>query len=212
MGADFIDVGFGQCRLEGGTDRNDEYHHGVGSDRCRTICDETGDCVGYAVSSYGNCMVWHCTGCQVHADGNQWGNAHCMAKQLAPPVLRLDGVARLGSHIEVVAAYGRNELLDDVASTEISDNGEGNFHRECWNDGNCRDDGADICEWCGEHDGASMYCCRQDWSYSPGHACYEANFGSLVGQHHCVTPATHETSAPMPAPAPTPVPLPALRR
>merc|ERR1712048_709129 len=80
-----------------------------------------------------------------------------------------------------------------------------NLHQECWSVGGCRDDGAAVCEWCGEHGGVSMYCCRQDWPYSPGHNCYNAGFGTHKGYHHCVTPASVD---PPPTPAPTPAPTP----
>merc|ERR1711879_1017881 len=87
-----------------------------------------------------------------------------------------------------------------------------NLHQECWDAGGCRNDGAAVCEWCGEHGGVSMYCCRQDWPYSPGHKCYNAGFGTHEG-HHCVTPASVDTPpTPAPSPAPTPVPAPALRK
>merc|ERR1711920_1127444 len=99
-----------------------------------------------------------------------------------------------------------------------------NLHQECWTTGGCRDDGAAVCEWCGEHGGVSMYCCRQDWPYSPGHNCYNAGFGTHKGHHVCVTPAsvdppptpaptatttataTTTTRAPSPTPAPSPAP------
>merc|ERR1712087_79974 len=73
-----------------------------------------------------------------------------------------------------------------------------NFNQECWSVGGCRDDGAAVCDWCGEHGGVSMYCCRQDWPYSLGHNCYNAGFGTH-GMHRCVTPAS--VNAP-PSPAP----------
>merc|ERR1712187_708328 len=92
--------------------------------------------------------------------------------------------------------------------------GTDNLHQECWTVGGCRDDGAAVCEWCGEHGGVPMYCCRQDWPYSPGHKCYNAGFGNHAG-HQCVTPASVDTPpipAPSPAltPAPSPAPTPAL--
>merc|ERR1711879_518218 len=79
-----------------------------------------------------------------------------------------------------------------------------NLHQECWDAGGCRNDGAAVCEWCVEHGGVSMYCCRQDWPYSRGHSCYNAGFGTHKGHHVCVTPA--------PSLAPTPAPTPALRK
>merc|ERR1712217_529922 len=72
-----------------------------------------------------------------------------------------------------------------------------NFNQECWSVGGCRDDGAAVCEWCGEHGGVSMYCCRQDWPYPPGHNCYNADFGTY-GMHRCVTAAS--VNPPSPAP------------
>merc|ERR1712060_336954 len=87
------------------------------------------------------------------------------------------------------------------------------LHQECWAVGGCRDDGAAVCEWCGEHGGVSMYCCRQDWPYSPGHTCYNAGFGTQMWPHVCVTPASVD---PPPTPAPSPVltttQTPALRK
>merc|ERR1711920_50155 len=84
-----------------------------------------------------------------------------------------------------------------------------NFNQECWSVGGCRDDGAAVCEWCGEHGGVSMYCCRQDWPYSLGHNCYNADFGTH-GAHRCVTPASvNPPPSPTPRADPTAEPTPA---
>jgi len=62
-----------------------------------------------------------------------------------------------------------------------------NFHKLCWTSLGCQDDGKNVCTGCGQHEGQDMFCCRQDWTYAPGHNCYEANYGPKYG-HRCVTP------------------------
>ena len=62
-----------------------------------------------------------------------------------------------------------------------------NYHQECWSSaGQCRDNGASVCSWCGIHEGAQQYCCASSETYGAGHACENAIFSSAA-YHHCVT-------------------------
>jgi len=70
------------------------------------------------------------------------------------------------------------------------------LHAECWNQGRCKDDGAELCNWCGTHDGSAMYCCRKDWlqNYPEGHNCHDAIFPSHQIKHHICTPSAATTT------------------
>merc|ERR1712232_334264 len=99
-----------------------------------------------------------------------------------------------------------------AASTAIASPTVDRLHKECWTVGGCRDDGADICGWCGSHDGSHMYCCRRDWTYAQEHNCHGANFAA-ENKHSCATvQAAHSTPTIGPTAAPTPMltPTPAL--
>lgn len=72
-----------------------------------------------------------------------------------------------------------------LGSTAVADN----YHQECWTSGACVDNGVNVCNWCGIHEGRQMYCCiSRPGAYQIGDHCHDADFGSVVG-HHCVTPA-----------------------
>lgn len=60
-----------------------------------------------------------------------------------------------------------------------------NHHEECWVAGDCKDNGANYCSWCGMRNGSAMYCCSRDVVYQVGDNCYSADF-SLEGGHRCV--------------------------
>jgi len=87
-----------------------------------------------------------------------------------------------------------------------------NYHEECWYGGDCKNDGASVCNWCGLHNNSTMYCCHRDRIYELGHNCYGAVLAA-ESQHRCAvkvttlegtvaSTATTSTAAPTQAPPP----------
>jgi len=87
-----------------------------------------------------------------------------------------------------------------------------NYHEECWYGGDCKNDGASVCNWCGLHNNSTMYCCHRDRIYELGHNCYGADLAA-ESQHRCAvkvttlegtvaSTATASTAAPTQAPPP----------
>jgi len=68
-------------------------------------------------------------------------------------------------------------------------------HQECWTAGGCKDNGKNFCPWCGQHNGALMYCCGKGTTYSKTHACSGATFNQKLATHHCVAPGKTSTAS-----------------
>ena len=51
---------------------------------------------------------------------------------------------------------------------------------------NCVDDGT-ICEYCGKHDGQTMYCCDKTWEYEDYQMCHGVTYSDTADYNYqCV--------------------------
>jgi len=78
--SDFVNIGYGKCR-SCGRDPRHVYKHGQGGS-CEQMCRGDGNCCGYSVSKYSNCLLWY--ECGMLAPGGhaaEWGGAHCVVKK-----------------------------------------------------------------------------------------------------------------------------------
>merc|ERR1719240_1818228 len=79
----FFFAGQGECRSEGSTH---VYFDATGYAGCERLCAANGLCLGFSVSSYGNCLNWYGDANAPLTGGKEWGGASCMRRvNDAPP-------------------------------------------------------------------------------------------------------------------------------
>jgi len=118
----FVDQGSGKCQTIKGADPKHKYHPNKGLSSCRSECDESPDCFGLSVSSYGNCLHWLQQ--DIQGGGNEWGSAKCFVKQKTPGFDGMDYCYNEGTIFKgedpVVCCTGESKKEDDGLCTEMS--------------------------------------------------------------------------------------------